>query len=64
MLPTNRAYKGVANRLTKGNYRPDLRADAIARISAIRASQRPKKDAPAPKLRGAKALKAAEEKTE
>lgn len=64
MLPANRAYKGVASRAAKFNYRPDLRADAVARVSAIRASQRPKKSAPAPKLRGAKARKAGAEKSE
>ncbi|KAL1960003.1 hypothetical protein VTO42DRAFT_671 [Malbranchea cinnamomea] len=61
---SRKAYKGVARRAAKFNYRPDLRAAAVARVSAIRASQRPKKPAPEPKLRGAKARKAAAEKSE
>ncbi|PGH14433.1 hypothetical protein AJ79_03076 [Helicocarpus griseus UAMH5409] len=58
---TNRKiYKGVANTAAKGGYRPDLRADAVSRASAIRQSQRPKKELPAKKPRGAKARKAEE----
>ncbi|KAL2007188.1 hypothetical protein VTN00DRAFT_8626 [Thermoascus crustaceus] len=53
-------YKGVASLAAKNGYRADLRAEAVARVSAIRQSQRPKKDAPPAKLRGAKAKKAAE----
>jgi len=48
----------------KRGYRSDLRAEAVARASAIRKSQKPVKDTPAPKLRGAKARKAAAEKSE
>ncbi|KAI1941228.1 hypothetical protein LOZ66_001740 [Ophidiomyces ophidiicola] len=55
-----KVYKGVANRATLGGYRADLRADAVARASAIRCSQRPKKDTPERKPRGVKARKAAE----
>lgn len=53
-----RTYKSVANIVAKGN-RGDLRALAVARASAIRQSQRPVKEAPASKLRGVKAKKAA-----
>ena len=42
---------------------PDLRAEAVARSSAIIRSQRKKKDLPEKKLRGTKARKAAEGKT-
>jgi large subunit ribosomal protein L28e len=59
-----RTYKGIASVTAKSGYRPDLRAPAIARASAIRQSQRPKKDAPEKKLRGTKAKKAAAEKEE
>lgn len=55
-----RVYRSVVNSTAKRGYRADLRAEAVARASAIRKSQRPVKDAPAPKLRGAKAKKAAE----
>ncbi|WEW61870.1 hypothetical protein PRK78_007367 [Emydomyces testavorans] len=55
-----KVYKGVANRAVSGGYRPDLRAEAVSRVSAIRLSQRPKKDTPEKKLRGAKARKAAQ----
>ncbi|KAF3483600.1 uncharacterized protein GIQ15_02924 [Arthroderma uncinatum] len=55
-----KVYKGVANRAVTGGYRADLRPEAVLRASAIRKSQRPKKDSPEKKLRGAKARKAAE----
>lgn len=61
---SQRIYKDVANRTAKNGYRPDLRADAVARVSAIRNSQRPKKDTPPKKLRGAAARKAAEKAEE
>ncbi|CAG8901907.1 unnamed protein product [Penicillium egyptiacum] len=53
-------YKGVAEKTAKNNYRADLRQDAVARVSAVRRSQLPKKDTPAQKPRGAKARKAEE----
>ncbi|KAL2383694.1 hypothetical protein RJZ90_002445 [Blastomyces dermatitidis] len=58
---SRKIYKGVANTAAKSGYRPDLRAEAVSRVSAIRKSQRPKKEAPVKKARGAKARKAAEE---
>lgn len=58
-FPSTRAYAGVAKTVAQNGYRADLRAEAVARASAILQSQTPKKDAPAPKPRGAKA-KAAE----
>ncbi|KAK2811865.1 hypothetical protein FQN50_001903 [Emmonsiellopsis sp. PD_5] len=57
---SRKIYKGVANTSTSNKYRPDLRADAVSRASAIRKSQRPKKDTPEKKPRGAKARKAEE----
>ncbi len=59
-----RTYKGIVSSTAKSGYRADLRAEAVARASAIRLSQTPKKDAPEKKLRGAKAKKAAAEKNE
>jgi large subunit ribosomal protein L28e len=66
MLMTSlpRTYKAIASQTAKSGYRPDLRAAAVARASAIRRAQLPKKEAPAPKLRGAKAKKAVAEKEE
>ncbi|KAJ5476011.1 hypothetical protein N7475_001740 [Penicillium sp. IBT 31633x] len=58
---TRKIYKGVADKTAKHGYRADLREEAVARVSAVRRSQLPKKDAPAQKLRGVKARKAAEE---
>ncbi|KAF5871102.1 putative 60s ribosomal protein l28 protein [Botrytis fragariae] len=55
-----KTFAGVAKTVAQGGYRSDLRAEAVARSSAILESQTPKKDAPAPKLRGSKAAKAAE----
>ncbi|KAI9887748.1 MAG: 60S ribosomal protein L28 [Watsoniomyces obsoletus] len=60
--PARKTYKGVVNQTAKQGYRADLRAEAVARASAIRRSQRPTKDSPPKKLRGAKARKAAAEK--
>jgi hypothetical protein len=57
----HRTYATVVNNTAKRGYRTDLRTSAVARTSAIKNSQRVKKDAPKPKLRGAKAKKAAEE---
>ena len=56
----NRIYKGVVNYTAKQGYRADLRQEAVARASAIRQSQRPVKETPEKKPRGAKARKAAE----
>ena len=53
-------FKGVADKTAKNNYRADLREEAVARVSAVRRSQLPKKDTPAQKPRGAKARKAEE----
>ncbi|KAF1812007.1 ribosomal protein L28e [Eremomyces bilateralis CBS 781.70] len=57
---TRKTYQSIVNSTTKRHYRPDLRAEAVARASAIRQSQRPKKATPERKLRGRKAEKAAE----
>lgn len=48
------------NFTAKQGYRADLRQEAVARASAIRQSQRPKKKDPEPKLRGSRAKKAEE----
>ena len=53
-----RIYKGVANKTAKNNYRADVRENAVARVSAIRQTQKPKKETPARKPRGAQAKKA------
>ncbi|KAL9613737.1 MAG: hypothetical protein Q9167_001751 [Letrouitia subvulpina] len=53
-------YKGIVNYTAKQNYRADLRQEAVARASAVRQSQRTKKDIPEKKLRGSKAKAAAE----
>ncbi|KAL2201569.1 ribosomal L28e protein family-domain-containing protein [Corynascus similis CBS 632.67] len=56
---SRKTYRAVANQAAKNGYRPDLRAAAVARASAIRRSQRPVKPEPEPKLRGNAAKKAA-----
>ena len=55
-----RIYRTIATHVAKNGYRSDLRQEAIARASAIRRSQAPKRETPKTKLRGAKARKAAE----
>jgi large subunit ribosomal protein L28e len=58
----HRTYRGIAANTARAGYRSDLRAEAVARASAIRKSQRPVKEIPENKPRGAKAKKAAAEK--
>merc|ERR1712000_469094 len=56
---TNRkTYSNISNSVGKNSYRSDLNLHAVQRSSALKDSQRPKKDAPAKKPRGYKALKA------
>ena len=57
----NRTYASVASAVGKNSYRSDLNDSAVQRASALKQSQRPKKDTPAKKPRGAKAKKAATE---
>ena len=56
--PSRKLYKSVVNSTAKKGYRSDLRAEAVARASAVKLSQREKKEQPAPKARGARAKKA------
>ncbi|RFU25673.1 hypothetical protein B7463_g10657, partial [Scytalidium lignicola] len=56
---TRKTYASIVGSTAKTGYRPDIRAAAVARASAIRRSQLPVKEAPASKLRGVKAKKAA-----
>ncbi|KAJ5231310.1 60S ribosomal protein L28e [Penicillium citrinum] len=55
---TRKVYKGVADKTAQNGYRADLREEAVARVSAVRRSQKAKKDTPAQKPRGAKARQA------
>ncbi|KIX98024.1 uncharacterized protein Z520_06103 [Fonsecaea multimorphosa CBS 102226] len=50
-------YKNVADAIGKRSYRGDLNRDAVARASALKDSQRPKKDTPEKKPRGLKGRK-------
>ena len=59
--PSRKISKNVVNSTAKKGYRSDLRAEAVARASAVKLSQREKKDVPSAKLRGKKARKAREE---
>ncbi|KAI9923549.1 hypothetical protein ASPWEDRAFT_104135 [Aspergillus wentii DTO 134E9] len=61
---SRKIYKGVADLTAKNGYRADLREDAVARVSAIRRTQKAKKETPARKPRGAQAKKAAEKESE
>ncbi|KAE8144550.1 ribosomal L28e protein family-domain-containing protein [Aspergillus avenaceus] len=60
---TRKIYKGVADRTAKYNYRADIREGAVSRVSAIRRSQKTKKDTPPQKPRGAQARKAADQES-
>ncbi|KAG5641329.1 hypothetical protein DXG03_005486 [Asterophora parasitica] len=46
---------GVASQPARRGYRPDLRAAALARVSALIAAQKEPKPSPAKKIRGSKA---------
>lgn len=56
--PSRKLYKSVVSSTAKKGYRPDLRAAAVSRASAIRQSQRENKKDRESKPRGAKARKA------
>lgn len=56
--PNRKVYRSVVNSTARRGYRPDLRAEAVARASAVKRSQADKKDTPAAKLRGGRARKA------
>ncbi|KAJ5755303.1 60S ribosomal protein L28 [Penicillium manginii] len=53
-------YKGVASKTAQNGYRADLREEAVARVSAVRRSQKAKKETTPRKPRGSKAVQAAE----
>jgi len=59
LTAARRIYKNIADAVGKRSYRSDINQDAIARASAIKNSQRVKKEVPAKKARGSKAIKAA-----
>ncbi|KAJ5166514.1 uncharacterized protein N7482_005295 [Penicillium canariense] len=61
---TRKIYKGVAGQTAQNGYRADVREEAVARVSALRRSQKPKKDTPPRKVRGVQARKAAEKASE
>ena len=52
-----RVYKNVADAVGKKSYRGDLNNHAVARASALKKAQQPKKDTPERKPRGTKARK-------
>ncbi|KAI2613104.1 60S ribosomal protein L28 [Hypoxylon fragiforme] len=56
---TRKIYKTVAHQAASSGYRADLREAAVARVSAIRHSQKEPKPTPEKKPRGNKAKKAA-----
>ena len=57
--PSRKIYKSVVNSTAKKGYRADLRAEAVARASAVKLSQQEKKERKlSNKPRGAKARKA------
>ena len=60
--PSRKLYRAIVNSTAKKGYRPDLRAEAVARASAVKLSQRANKKDYEKKLRGAKARKAQETK--
>jgi len=56
----SRIYKAVADHVGKKSYRSDLNQHAVARASAIKLSQKEKKETPQQKPRGRRAKLAAE----
>lgn len=61
MLTMFRTYKTIADSVGKKSYRGDLNRDAVSRASALKDSQRTKKDAPEKKPRGLQSRKQAAE---
>ncbi|EMF11966.1 60S ribosomal protein L28 [Sphaerulina musiva SO2202] len=55
--PSRKLYTSIVNSTAKKGYRPDLRAEAVARASAIKSSQRDNKKTRVSKPRGKKAQK-------
>ncbi|KXT09017.1 hypothetical protein AC579_10190 [Pseudocercospora musae] len=53
--PSRKLYKSIVNTTAKRGYRPDLRAEAVQRASAIKQSQRENKKERKSKARGKKA---------
>ena len=51
----SRIYKAVADHVGKNSYRSDLNQHAVARASAIKLSQKEKKETPQQKPRGRRA---------
>ncbi|KAK4985780.1 hypothetical protein LTR50_005738 [Elasticomyces elasticus] len=56
--PARKAYRGIVNSTAKKGYRADLRAEAVARASAVKLSLRKKRESPKAKLRGRKRVEA------
>ncbi|EME82309.1 uncharacterized protein MYCFIDRAFT_183074 [Pseudocercospora fijiensis CIRAD86] len=52
--PSRKLYKSIVNSTAKKGYRPDLRAEAVQRASAIKQSQRDNKKESKSKPRGRK----------
>ena len=62
---SRKAYKSIVSSTAKRGYRSDLRAEAVARASAVKKSQRSKgSKSHATKLRGSKKAKAEAAKSE
>jgi large subunit ribosomal protein L28e len=63
--PSRKIFKSVVNSTAKKGYRSDLRAEAVARASAVKLSQGNKKERKSGRaVRGVKAKKAAEKSAE
>ncbi|KAI9661981.1 MAG: hypothetical protein M1831_002896 [Alyxoria varia] len=60
---SRKTYRGIVSSTAKRGYRSDLRAEAVARASAVRNSQRKKKDYPPKKPRSKKEKEAAAKAT-
>ncbi|EXJ80356.1 ribosomal protein L28e [Capronia coronata CBS 617.96] len=56
-VSNRKLYKNIADAVGKNSYRGDLNKAAVARASAIKLSQRPKKETPERKPRGLKGHK-------
>jgi len=64
-VPSRKAYKSIVSSTAKRGYRSDLRAEAVARASAVKKSQRSKGSKSHPtKLRGSRKAKADAAKSE
>ena len=62
--PSRKLYRSVVNSTAKKGYRSDLRAEAVARASTVKLSQKEKKDLSKGKVQKSRSAKARKARAE